>query len=744
MISTAGQLTSTGTGPLRPSRYWYLIAGVLLAAAVACLTAAVIGIFSWDREIQDFQRVPVPGRGEVTLTQPGEYVLYLEAPGACCSWTVGSQGGPLAAWSMHLAIGPANGGPETRVSIWTGLPESYGVGGHQGVTAMSFTITQPGTYVIETGNVRPAAVTDLAVGQNILGPTLRPLVLLVAGLAGLLGAVLSFVLTAVRRRQARRRQGQPPEVMQPGPWSPASDAPGASAPVLVGFAGPARQNRGTVLFRAILAVPVLICLSFVRYAAWVVLVTGWLGALFTGRLPRYAASFLAAYQRWEVRTYAYLLLLTDAYPPFGFLDADYPVSVSIGPGRLNRAAVLFRLLLVFPAWVVTTILWYGLGPILMIPVWLIVLVGGRMPQPLYEAIAACLRYWARTKAYWYMLTDVYPDGLFGDPAGPAPGAAGPVFDAAGPVFGAAGPTFGAAGPVFGAAGPTFGAAGPEFGAPGPAFGGAEPGFGGAGPDATWAPPAAGPAGWPSPSVGGQEPPQPEAVPTDYPVPLPADIVGPAGATAATPATAAAAAPERLVLSRAGKRLVGLILAIGAATPAAVFALFFVQLALAPAPGPAAGSVPVAAAAPTASAAPAPAPSTAPRGRALSTADWLKGLSSLSAAMNRAMGAGGQVLTSVSLRSTARQLARCSAELSALGPPTTQLRHVDRLAVRACQGFEEGARYLAAAAGLMNPDGSAIDQAKVNKLINRGDAGVNRGSNLISIAVADGSFIVPPG
>jgi len=104
----------------------------------------------------------------------------------------------------------------------------------------------------------------------------------------------------------------------------------------------------------------------------------------------------------------------------------------------------------------------------------------------------------------------------------------------------------------------------------------------------------------------------------------------------------------------------------------------------------------------------------------------------------------QVLTSGSLRSTARQLGRCSAGLSALGPPTAQLRQVDRLAVRACQGFEQGARYLATAARFMGPDGAATDQQKVNGLLHRGAAGVNRGSNLMSLAVADGSVIGSPG
>ena len=446
MIHTVEQQTGSGAGPLRPPRYWYLIAGGLLAAAVACLSIAVIAMFSWDRQVQDFQRVPVPGEGAVTLTQPGEYVLYVETRGQCCTWSVGSQNRPLTGWSLRLAVGLASGGPETRVSDWSGLPESYSVSGHQGLTGMSFTITRPGIYIIDTSDVHPGMVTDLAVGRNILPATLLPLVLIVAGLAALGGAVLSFALTAARRRRARRRVPPPggiapdwipppggiaPDwIPPPGGLAPDSvppargGAPAAPAPVLVQFAGPRRQNRATVLFRAILAIPVLICLYFARYVAWLVLVTGWFGALFTGRLPDYAASFLAGFQRWEVGTYAYLLLLTDRYP-FGSLDADYPVSVTLSPGRLNRAAVFFRMILIIPASLVAAVLMYGLGPILMIPTWLIVLIGGRMPQPLYQAIAASVRYWARMKAYWYLLTDVYPAGLFGDGPEPAPGGYGP-------------------------------------------------------------------------------------------------------------------------------------------------------------------------------------------------------------------------------------------------------------------------------------------------------------------------------
>ena len=121
MIHTIEPRIGAAAGPFRPSRSWYVVAGGLLAAAAVCLMIAVTGMFSWDRQIQDFQRVPVPGQGAVTLTQPGDYVLYVETRGGCCAWSVGSQNRPLAGWSLRLAMGAAHGGQPIRVSNWSGL-----------------------------------------------------------------------------------------------------------------------------------------------------------------------------------------------------------------------------------------------------------------------------------------------------------------------------------------------------------------------------------------------------------------------------------------------------------------------------------------------------------------------------------------------------------------------------------------------------------------------------------------------
>jgi len=191
-------------------------------------------------------------------------------------------------------------------------------------------------------------------------------------------------------------------------------APAPAAAIRVEFAGPARHDRPTVLTRLVLAVPHFICLGIAWIATQIVIVGGWFVALVKGRPSGPAAEYLAGYHQWKTRLHAYLLLLTDKYPPVGWRNDQYPVGVAVRPGRLNRTAVLFRLILVIPALLTEVALACGLLAIVMPATWLIVLILGEMPRPLYEAIAAVTRYLARVSGYMYLLTSDYPAGLFGD------------------------------------------------------------------------------------------------------------------------------------------------------------------------------------------------------------------------------------------------------------------------------------------------------------------------------------------
>ncbi|HEY6492379.1 MAG TPA: DUF4389 domain-containing protein [Trebonia sp.] len=205
------------------------------------------------------------------------------------------------------------------------------------------------------------------------------------------------------------------------------DATGTPGPVLVAVAGPAPQRRVTVAIRLILAVPHLVVLYVLGIGALVVAVIGWLGALVTGRPPRFAAAYLSGYLRWYFRVAAYLLLLTGKYPPFAFGDAAYPVRLTVGSGKLNRLTVLFRIVLAIPAAIVSILLTSGFATVAVFIAWLIALIAGRLPAPLHQAFAAVLRYAIRYYGYLYLLTGTYPAGLFGDqpgfPAGAVPGPA---------------------------------------------------------------------------------------------------------------------------------------------------------------------------------------------------------------------------------------------------------------------------------------------------------------------------------
>jgi Domain of unknown function (DUF4389) len=187
------------------------------------------------------------------------------------------------------------------------------------------------------------------------------------------------------------------------------------APVLMSFGPPASQQRVTVAFRAILAIPHLIVLVALVAAAEVVAFIGWWAALFTGQLPSWAHEFITGVLRWQSRVYGYLFFLTDKYPPFSLDDADYPVRLFTKQTRLNRLAVFFRAILVIPVWIVSEIMTIGLI-LVSIVAWLITLVTGRMPARLHEAFAAIIRWDARFFGYLLLVTPEYPGGLWGDRA----------------------------------------------------------------------------------------------------------------------------------------------------------------------------------------------------------------------------------------------------------------------------------------------------------------------------------------
>jgi Domain of unknown function (DUF4389) len=176
---------------------------------------------------------------------------------------------------------------------------------------------------------------------------------------------------------------------------------------------PARQRRWTVLLRLLLLIPQFVVLWVLEIVATIVVIIGWFGALLLGRLPGFAARYLGGFLAYSTRVLAYAMLLVDRYPPFAMHAPEHPVQIELRPGHLNRPAVFFRLILMIPALIVQSVAaagWWACSVLC----WLVVLILGRNPQPLFQATAAILRYVMRYDAYMLLLTSAYPKRLFGD------------------------------------------------------------------------------------------------------------------------------------------------------------------------------------------------------------------------------------------------------------------------------------------------------------------------------------------
>ncbi len=198
-----------------------------------------------------------------------------------------------------------------------------------------------------------------------------------------------------------------------------------------------RQRRWTVLLRAVLALPLALVVLVVDIATFVCVVLGWFAALATGRTPGFVRTMVTMLLRLVLRLEAYTYLLTDRFPPFAARDVPGSgTSLLVPPAtKLNRAAVLFRLVLVIPASIALRITGLGLQVVAVV-MWFVVLITGWLPKPVHEAYQVFIRYELRFIGYLSLLVPTYPGELFGDLPVPAaalvPGAVAPEPIAGGP------------------------------------------------------------------------------------------------------------------------------------------------------------------------------------------------------------------------------------------------------------------------------------------------------------------------
>lgn len=211
-------------------------------------------------------------------------------------------------------------------------------------------------------------------------------------------------------------------------------------PIDLEFDPPHPQNRWSIAFRLILALPALFLagllvgsgsfffdlsrsgsgntpFTLVGLAA----LFAWFYAMFRTRVPRGLRDLIAFALSYGAQTWAYLLLVSHRYPSSDPLTAIGPLPTRTDPVRMevsdelrrSRLTVFFRLALAFPHLLWLT-LWSVLVVVLAIFNWVVTLILGTTPAWIHRFLSRYVRYQFHVSAFLYLVGNPFP-GFVGAP-----------------------------------------------------------------------------------------------------------------------------------------------------------------------------------------------------------------------------------------------------------------------------------------------------------------------------------------
>ncbi|WP_433660404.1 hypothetical protein ACQPW1_47090 [Nocardia sp. CA-128927] len=192
---------------ITPSGWWFAFGGLLIAIGVlGGLGLGVFGITQTSSKIDDFQRIAVPGSGDLRLAETGGYTVYFEDTSG------GGYGG-----RVNIVITDPSGSavPLNKYDATV----TYSFGKHSGEAAFSFEAKQPGTYHVTTkGDPGVTAAIGRGLGSSFVYQLFAALGV---GGGGLLLGLVVIIVVAVKRSGSKRRAAQaggyPPGPPQFGP-----------------------------------------------------------------------------------------------------------------------------------------------------------------------------------------------------------------------------------------------------------------------------------------------------------------------------------------------------------------------------------------------------------------------------------------------------------------------------------------------------------------------------------------------
>ena len=178
-------------GKPRPARAWYWLALAVFLAGVAwaaLMTIVLIG------RVDSFPRVPLPGKGAISLTRSGGYLIYYEGPGASDGYHPAVRV-VVTALSASAAV--------QSVGSYSGSL-TYQFGHREGTAVGTVQITRPGRFLVQATSSAAPAGSHLVIGSSIAGGivviVLPALVLVFAAIGG------AIAIAIIRHSRAKRAQ----------------------------------------------------------------------------------------------------------------------------------------------------------------------------------------------------------------------------------------------------------------------------------------------------------------------------------------------------------------------------------------------------------------------------------------------------------------------------------------------------------------------------------------------------------
>lgn len=171
-----------------------------------------------------------------------------------------------------------------------------------------------------------------------------------------------------------------------------------------------KRSRLTTFFRFITVIPHVIWLMLYGFVASFAVLFAWFAIVFTAKYPAGLYSFVEGYLRYYARVTAYMVLATDKFPPFtGSRDEPYAANLDIGPAleKYSRWKTFFRGILIIPFYIVAYVfsIIYQLVAIIC---WFAIVILGKQPKGLQDALLFGLSYPVRLMTYYTLLTEAWP------------------------------------------------------------------------------------------------------------------------------------------------------------------------------------------------------------------------------------------------------------------------------------------------------------------------------------------------